>query len=56
MAELGITDIKDHKPKDYTGKIWVTGREMDENDTLIAVIDGQEKEITAIQLMEMLES
>lgn len=51
---MGINDLADFKPTDWTGKIWISGREFDQNDKLKVRIDGEEKEMTALEIYEYL--
>lgn len=54
LQKLGINDLADYKPTEYTGKIWVTGREFNENDKIKVRVDGEEKEMTALEIYEYL--
>ena len=54
MQSMGINDLADFKPTDWTGKIWISGREFDQNDKLKVRIDGEEKEMTALEIYEYL--
>ena len=53
LAEKGVTDIIDYKPEKPLNKIWISGREIQENTKLKVKINGEEKEITAKELLEL---
>lgn len=54
MQKIGLNDVADWKPKDWTGKIWVTGREFDKDEKIKVRVDGEEKEMTALEIYEYL--
>ena len=54
MQQRNLNDVSDYKPTEYTGKIWVTGREFNENDKIKVRVDGEEKEMTALEIYEYL--
>ena len=54
MQKLGLNDISDYKPTEWTGKIWITGREYDKDDIIPVRIDGEEKTMTALEIYEYL--
>ena len=54
LQKLGINDMADYQPTDYTGKIWITGREFDENEPIKVKVDGEEKTMTALEVYEYL--
>lgn len=54
MQKLGINDLTDWQPKNYTGKVWITGREYPENEKIKCRINGQEQEMTALEIYEYL--
>lgn len=54
MQSLSLNDVADYQPSDYTGKIWITGREFDQNDVIKVRIAGEEKEMTALEIYEYL--
>lgn len=54
MQKLGINDVADYKPTEYTGKIWITGREFNENDKIKVRVNGEEKTMTALEIYEYL--
>lgn len=56
MQQLGINDISDWQPKEYTGKIWISGREFNEDDVIKVRVDGEEKEMTALEIYDYLYS
>lgn len=56
LQKLGLNDMADYVPTEYTGKIWITGREFDENEQIKCRIDGEEKTMTALEIYEYLHS
>lgn len=56
MQKLGINDLSDYKPSEWTGNIWITGREFNKDDKLKVRIGGEEKEMTALEIYEYLYS
>lgn len=54
LQKLGLNDMADYQPTDYTGKVWITGREFKEDEVIKCRIDGQEKEMTALEIYEYL--
>lgn len=54
LQKLGINDVADYKPTEWTGKVWISGREFDQNDKIKVRIDGEEKEMTALEVYEYL--
>ena len=54
MQKIGLNDVADYKPTDWTGKIWITGREFDKDDKIKVRIAGEEKEMTALEIYEYL--
>ena len=54
MQKLNLNDIANWQPKEYTGKIWITGREFKENEKLKVRVNGQETEMTALEIYEYL--
>lgn len=55
MQKIGLNDVADYKPTDWTGKIWITGREFDKDDKIkVRTKDGQEQEMTALEIYEYL--
>ena len=54
MQKLGLNDVADYKPSEWTGKIWITGREFDKDDKIKVRVDGEEKEMTALEIYEYL--
>lgn len=54
MQQLGINDLSDWKPQEWTGKIWITGREFKADEILKCRVNGQEKEMTALEIYEYL--
>lgn len=56
MAKIGITDIADFKPQHPTETIWVSGRDLNENEKIKVRVEGEEKEMTAGELLEFVNS
>jgi len=56
MQKLGINDCSDYKPTDWTGKIWITGREFNKDDQIKVRIAGEEKTMSALEIYEYLYS
>ena len=56
LQKLGINDVAEYSPVSWTGKIWITGREFDQNDIIKVRVDGEEKEMTALEIYEYLYS
>lgn len=54
MQKIGLNDMADYKPHDWTGKIWITGREFDKDEKILVKVNGQEQEMTALQVYEYL--
>ena len=54
MQKLGINDCADYKPTEWTGKVWITGREFDQNERIKVRIGSEEKEMTALEIYEYL--
>lgn len=54
MQKLGLNDISSYQPSDWTGKIWITGREFDQNEKIKCRINGEEKELTALEVYDYL--
>ena len=54
MQKLGINDVADYKPTEYTGKIWITGREFQDNEQIKCRVNGEEKTMTALEIYEYL--
>ena len=44
--------MADFQPQEYTGKIWITGREFDQNERIKVRIGSEEKEMTALEIYE----
>lgn len=53
MQKLGFTNLKKYKPKDKTDRVWITGREYNENDRIKVRIDGEEKVMTAKEVYKI---
>ena len=54
MQKLGLNDVADYQPTDWTSKIWITGREFDTDEQIKVRIAGEEKEMTALEIYEYL--
>ena len=54
MQKMGINDISDYQPEDWTGKVWITGREYDQADVIRCRVDGEEKDLTALEVYNYL--
>ncbi|MBQ8193546.1 MAG: hypothetical protein IJZ46_05705 [Bacilli bacterium] len=54
MQAIGLNDVADYQPSDWTGKVWITGREFDKDDIIKCRIDNEEKEMTALEIYEYL--
>lgn len=54
MQAIGLNDVADYQPTEYTGKIWITGREFKEDDIIKCRVNGEEKEMTALEIYEYL--
>lgn len=56
MQKLGINDVADYQPTEYTGKIWITGREFKEDEMIKCRVGGEEKMMSALEIYEYLYS
>lgn len=56
MQKMGLNDMADYKPTDWTGKVWITGREFDKDEKIKVRVAGEEKEMTALEIYEYLYS
>lgn len=56
MQKIGLNDVADYRPSEYTGKVWITGREFKEDEVIKCRIAGEEKEMTALEIYEYLYS
>ena len=54
MQSMGLNDVSDYQPTEYTGKIWITGREFPEDEIIKCRVNGEEKEMTALEIYEYL--
>ena len=54
MQKMGLNDVADYQPTDWTGKIWITCREFDHNEKIKVLVAGEEKEMTALEIYEYL--
>ena len=54
MQSMGLNDVADYQPTEYTGKIWITGREFPEDEIIKCRVNGEEKEMTALEIYEYL--
>ena len=53
LAELKIKNIMEYKPTKKSGKVYITGRDYLENDIIKVKANSVEKEITAGELVEL---
>lgn len=51
LAQLGIKSLTDYEPYERSGKVFITGREFDEQDVINVKIDDQEQSKTAEELV-----
>lgn len=54
MQQKNLNDVADFSPSDWTGKIWITGREFKEDEVIKCRIGNEEKEMTALEIYEYL--
>ncbi len=54
LQQLGLNDMASYQPTDWTGKIWITGREFDKDEKIKVRIAGEDKEMTALEIYEYL--
>ena len=54
MQQIGLNDVASYKPTNWTGKIWITGREFDKDEVIKCRVDGKEVEMTALEIYEYL--
>lgn len=54
LQQLGINDLAAFTPSEWTGKIWITGREFDKDEQIKVRVDGEEKTMTALEIYEYL--
>ena len=54
MQKMGLNDMASYQPTSWTGKIWITGREFDKDEMIKVRIDGEEKEMSALEIYEYL--
>ena len=54
MQQIGLNDVASYTPTDWTGKIWITGREFDKDDIIKCRVGGEEKEMTALEIYNYL--
>ena len=55
LAKLGCKQVSEYKPHEYSGRVFVCGREYNESDMIKVKIDGEEKTMTALEVAEYLE-
>ena len=51
---MGLNDMASYQPTSWTGKIWITGREFDKDEMIKVHVDGEEKEMSALEIYEYL--
>lgn len=56
MQKLGIKSLTDYKPTKKTNKVFITGREYNENDSINVRINGEEKTMLASELVDYLQN
>ena len=56
LQKLGLKNVAEYKPHEKSGKVFITGREIDENEQVKVRINGEEKTMTAAELAEYLHS
>ena len=54
LQKLGINDLASYQPTSWTGKIWITGREFDQDEQIKVRVNGEEKTMTALEIYEYL--
>ena len=54
LQQLGLNDMASYQPTDWTGKVWITGREFDKDEKIKVRIAGEDKEMTALEIYEYL--
>lgn len=54
LAALGLKNIGEYTPTKKSGKVFITGREYNENDIIKIRENGEEKQMTAAELVEYL--
>lgn len=54
LQKIAINDLADYKPSEYTNKIWITGKEIPEDELVKVRVNGEEKEMTALEIYEYL--
>lgn len=54
LQQLGLNDMASYQPTDWTGKIWITGREFDKDEMIKVRVAGEEKEMSALEIYEYL--
>lgn len=54
LAALGLKNIGEYTPSKKSGKVFITGREYNEDDMIKVRIDGQEQQMSASELVEYL--
>lgn len=54
LQKLGLKNIGEYRPHEKSGKVFITGREVDENEHIRVRIDGEEKTMLAKELVEYL--
>lgn len=53
-AERGLTDLLDYEPQEPTDTITIFGHEFKDDDLIDARIDGEEKQVSAGELLELM--
>ena len=55
LAKLGCKQVSEYTPHDFSGKIFVCGRDLDKDQKVKVKDSGEEKTMTALELAESLE-
>ena len=56
LKKLGLKNVGEYQPTEKSGKVFITGREINEEDIVKIRENGVEKEMTAAELVEYLRS
>ena len=54
LQKLGLKNIAEYKPHEKTGKVYITGKELKEDDMIKVRINGEERMMRASELVEFL--
>lgn len=53
LQQVGLSKVADYEPTDKTDRVWITGREIKEYNTVLARIEGEEQQLTAEEVYEI---